>query len=136
MRQHLSVDLALFSILLFGFFAIALYFGALLFSKFLQVKDGSGKKLHSYECGEDSSGSTNIPINVKFFLIALLFLVFEAEVVLLAPVLTLFSKSSSAIGPNQLLIAVLFFVLVLVWGFAYCWYRGDLNWFYRRGRDE
>lgn len=136
MRQQLSVDLVLFSIILFGLFAIVLYFGALLLSKFLQVKDGSGKKLHSYECGEDSIGTTNIPINIKFFLVALLFLVFEAEIVLLAPVLTLFSKYKTTIASSHLLLAVLFFVFVLVWGFAYCWHRGDLSWYKYKGRKE
>ncbi len=87
-----------------------------------------GKEGLAYECGEDPVGSPWIKFNIRFYVVAIVFIIFDVEVVAIFPVATLF-KDAVANGTAGLIFAELFlFIGLLLAGLAYCWVRGDLEW--------
>ena len=87
-----------------------------------------GEKLESYECGEVPEGSAWVKFNVRFYVIALIFIIFDVEVIFLFPWAVVF-QSLKASGFGFLAFIEMFaFVLILIVGFAYVWVKGDLDW--------
>lgn len=80
-------------------------------------------KQSPYECGEQVVGGAFVRFNVRFYIIALIFLIFDVEVIVLFPWATQFK----ALGPLAFL-EVAFFVGILVVGLVYVWRKGDLEW--------
>ena len=85
------------------------------------------EKLQTYECGENSDGSAWLQFNIRFYVIALIFLIFDVEVVFLFPWAVVFKKMGLVA-----LIEMGIFLLILVLGLAYVWVKGDLDWVKRR----
>jgi len=86
-------------------------------------------KQTTYECGEFPTGDAWIQYNVRFYIIALLFLLFDVEVALMYPTVVVF-KSFVQDGQGLLvLIEILVFVLILFLGLFYAWLKGGLKWF-------
>ena len=83
------------------------------------------EKLSTYECGEDAIGSAWIQFNVRFYIIALIFLIFDVEIAVLFPWAVIFKNPSLRM---LALVEVFIFVGILVVGFAYVWAKGDLAW--------
>jgi NADH-quinone oxidoreductase subunit A len=81
------------------------------------------EKLSTYECGEDPIGEPWVKFNIRFYVIALIFLLFEVEVVFLFPWAMVFKKYG-AIAFVEMLV----FLAILVVGYAYVWGKGDLEW--------
>nr|AGN71413.1 NADH dehydrogenase subunit 3 [Petropedetes sp. MVZ 234827] len=82
------------------------------------------EKLSPYECGFDPQGSARLPFSMRFFLVAILFLLFDLEIALLLP-------SPWAIQlPNPLfpLLWASFILTMLTFGFIYEWVQGGLEW--------
>nr|AET13187.1 NADH dehydrogenase subunit 3 [Carybdea xaymacana] len=90
---------------------------------FLSDKAPDREKLSPYECGFDPFGQPGHPISIKFFLIAILFLIFDLEITLLIPWGYSFGGSSWF---NFKL--ALIFIFLLVWGLVYEWLAGGLEW--------
>ena len=87
-----------------------------------------GEKLASYECGEVPEGSAWVKFNVRFYVIALIFIIFDVEVLFLFPWAVVFqSLVDSGLG-FLAFIEMFIFVLILIVGFAYVWIKGDLDW--------
>ena len=82
-----------------------------------------GEKLTSYECGELPEGSAWVKFNIRFYVIALIFLIFDVEIVFLFPWAVVYQE----LGILAFIEAFLF-VLILVVGFVYVWAKGDLDW--------
>ena len=82
-----------------------------------------GEKLSSYECGEIPEGSAWVKFNIRFYVIALIFLIFDVEIVFLFPWAVVYQE----LGLLAFIEAFLF-VLILVVGFIYIWAKGDLDW--------
>jgi NADH-quinone oxidoreductase subunit A len=80
-------------------------------------------KLTTYECGESPVGDTRIRFNVRFYVIALIFVIFDVEVVFLFPWALVFSN----LGWYAFVEMVVFLAILLV-GYAYVWRKGDLDW--------
>ena len=80
-------------------------------------------KQMSYECGEIPEGSAWVQFNIRFYIIALIFIIFDVEVVFLFPWAVVFKD----IGLLALL-EVMVFLGILIVGFAYVWMKGDLDW--------
>ncbi len=89
----------------------------------LRPKRPSAQKLSTYECGEVPVGSPWVRFNVRFYVIALIFLIFDVEVVFLFPWALVFKQ----LGMFAFLEMVAFIVILGV-GFVYAWARGDLDW--------
>ena len=98
-------------------------------AKILRPSNPSPTKMTTYECGELPTGSSWVRFNVRFYLIALFFLVFDVEVVFLFPWAVVFKH----LFPVPELGALVFwemviFLGILTTGLVYIWAKGDLNW--------
>ncbi len=82
----------------------------------------------SYECGEVPEGSAWVKFNVRFYVIALIFIIFDVEVIFLFPWAVIFQDLISSGFGMLAFIEMFLFVLILVVGFAYVWVKGDLDW--------
>ncbi len=80
-------------------------------------------KLSPYECGEEPVGEAWIRFNVRFYVIALIFLIFEVEVVFLFPWALVYRE----LGMFAFIEMAIFLAILLV-GLAYVWVKGDLDW--------
>ena len=97
-------------------------------SRLLHTKLFSGEKYIPYECGEDPVGDTRIKFNTRFYVIALIFLIFDVEVVFLLPWAVVFrSMVNQGIGA-LVFVEMLVFITILLVGLAYVWAKGDLEW--------
>ena len=86
-----------------------------------------GDKLEIYECGELPEGSAWVQFNIRFYIIALIFLIFDVEVVFLFPWAVVFKEMGLLA-----LIEMGIFLLILCAGLAYVWVKSDLEWVRRR----
>jgi NADH-quinone oxidoreductase subunit A len=81
------------------------------------------EKLTTYECGENPEGSPWVKFNIRFYVVALIFLIFDVEVVLLIP----WALVYKAFGFGGFMVGAVFLVLLGL-GMAYEWRKGDLEW--------
>jgi NADH-quinone oxidoreductase subunit A len=90
------------------------------------------EKLTSYECGEEPTGNAWLPFNTRFYVIALVFLLFDVEMVFIFPWAIVFgSHAMNDIDSRWSvlsLIEMFVFLGILILGLAYVWVKGDLNW--------
>jgi NADH-quinone oxidoreductase subunit A len=90
------------------------------------------EKLTSYECGEEPTGNAWLPFNSRFYVIALVFLLFDVEMVFIFPWAIVFgSHEMNNFDPRWgwlALIEMFVFLGILVLGLAYVWVKGDLDW--------
>nr|AXS66166.1 NADH dehydrogenase subunit 3 [Cerambycidae sp. 9 KM-2017] len=82
------------------------------------------EKSSPFECGFDPKNSARLPFSLQFFLIAVIFLIFDVEIALLLPII-ISMKSSNLINYSYLF---LFFILILLIGLFHEWNQGALNW--------
>jgi len=108
--------------------ATLMVFGALLVGKFLRPSNPNKLKQMAYECGEDPVGTAWANFNVRFYVIALVFIVFDVEGALMFPVVAVFRKFMEVGSGGAVLMSLLIFIGVLVQGVIYCWKKGDLDW--------
>jgi NADH-quinone oxidoreductase subunit A len=111
------------NVLVYGVVSALFIFGSLTLGRILRPHRPTPEKLTTYECGEDTIGSAWIQFNVRFYIIALIFLIFDVEIAILFPWAAIFKE----IGLLAL-VEMLLFVGILVVGFAYVWVKGDLEW--------
>ena len=104
-----------------------------LISKILRPNKPDPDKLSIYECGEDAISAGQIQFNSRFFVIALIFVLFEVEIVFLFPWAIVFSNPQMVAESNGLwakvaLVEMFVFVVILSLGLAYAWAKGHLDW--------
>src|SRR5215467_9714341 len=85
---------------LFVAFGFAFLFVNLLVGKFLRPKAPNFEKLEVYECGEPTIGSSFVQFDLRFYVVALLFIIFDVEVAFFFPWATVFGKSTQLMDPN------------------------------------
>jgi NADH-quinone oxidoreductase subunit A len=95
----------------------------LLLWKVIRPSRFSEEKLTTYECGENPTGSAWIQFNIRFYVFALLFIIFDVEAVFLLPWAVVFRQ----LGPLAL-VEGLVFIGILAVALAYVWRKGDLEW--------
>jgi NADH-quinone oxidoreductase subunit A len=116
------------NVLLFSATAILFVFGSLLAGHFLRPDAPTREKSMIYECGEKPIGQAWFNFNPRFYLIALVFVIFEVEIAFMFPVASVY-KSFIEKGQGLLAFAEIFvFVAILAVGLAYVWAMGDLEW--------
>ena len=116
------------NVLLFSATAILFVFGSLLAGHFLRPDNPTAEKSMIYECGEKPIGQAWFNFNPRFYLIALVFVIFEVEIAFMFPVASVY-KSFIEKGQGLLAFAEIFvFVAILAVGLAYVWAMGDLEW--------
>ena len=110
---------------IFIFFALAVGFA--LFVVFLSSLVGRRKvtpqKMLPYECGMDPIGTARKPFSVRFYIVAMLFIVFDIEAVFLYPWAVIF-RELQVFG----LVEMGVFMAILLVGFIYVWKKGALEW--------
>jgi NADH-quinone oxidoreductase subunit A len=97
-------------------------------SKLLRPHNPNPLKEMPYECGEIPIGSAWSNFNVRFYVVSLVFIIFDVEGALMFPVASVFKKFNEIGEGGVLLGSLLLFILVLVLGVVYCWKKGDLDW--------
>nr|ACF25835.1 NADH dehydrogenase subunit 3 [Illadopsis cleaveri] len=82
------------------------------------------EKLSPYECGFDPLGSARLPFSIRFFLVAILFLLFDLEIALLLPL----PWATQLQDPTTTLMWASILILLLTLGLVYEWIQGGLEW--------
>ena len=110
---------------LIAFFIIAITLSSLLIviGHFLPNRQLELKKKSPYECGFDPIKSARLPFSFRFFLVAILFLIFDLEIALLFPILPSLKKNI-----YNLFFLSSMFLIILARGLAYEWQQGGLEW--------
>jgi len=110
---------------IFVFLLMAIIFVIALISIawFIRPTRPTKEKLMTYECGENPEGSPWVKFNIRFYVVALIFLIFDVEVVLLIP----WALVYKSFGLGGFMVGAIFLVLLGL-GMAYEWRKGDLEW--------
>ena len=109
---------------------IAIVFVTAMFGlqKLLAPSNPYARKLTPYECGEPPTGRAWINFNVRFYVIALIFVVFEVEVAFVYPIAAVFLDWVKQGHRVYALSEILIFLLILFVGLIYVWAKHDLEW--------
>ena len=110
-------------ILVFLILAFGISLGAIFSSLVVGTKNSYSDKNSTYECGFDPFDDSRSRFEVKFYLVAILFIIFDLEIIFLFPWAIAFNE----IGVFGFL-SMMFFLLVLTVGFIYEWMKGALDW--------
>lgn len=82
------------------------------------------EKSTPFECGFDPKNTARIPFSLRFFLLAIIFIVFDIEIVLLIPIPTIYISSYIP----QIIVTYIVFIIVLIIGLIHEWNEGSLDW--------
>ena len=110
---------------IFLFLLVAVGFACftLIMSQLVQSKKYNKVKLEPYECGIEPSTDARDRYSIRYYLVAMLFVIFDVETVFMFPWAVIFNKLL-LFG----LIEMLVFILILVVGYYYAWQKGALEW--------
>ena len=112
-----------FPILFFVFVALVFGVATLLLSYLVQPKYPETEKLSTYECGSEPFSDARMPFPVRYYIFAMLFVIFDIEVIFLYPWAVVFTKIE-LIG----LIEMLVFIGLFLVAYVYAWRKGALEW--------
>ena len=125
-------NVLVFTLLGLGLGAFHMILGSL-----LRPHNPETKKLTTYECGELPTGSAWINFNIRFYLVALVFVIFDIEVAFVYPVAVAFRDFVLAGNGLFALAEILLFLGILSVGLVYVWVKRDLEWIKRvQPQDE
>jgi NADH-quinone oxidoreductase subunit A len=110
-------------ILLFILVAIGFAVVALVFAWLVRPERYNKVKLEPYECGIETTGDARDRYSIRYFLIGMLFLIFDVETVFMFPWAVIMDRLA-LFG----LIEMIVFILILVIGYVYAWRQGALEW--------
>jgi NADH-quinone oxidoreductase subunit A len=119
------------------FFIVAAGFmlGSMLLGKLIRPSHPYSEKLATYECGEEAVGHAWFNFNPRFYVIALIYIVFDVEIAFIYPVAVVFKRWVAQGRGVFALVEIFSFVAVLLLGLAYVWVKGDLEWIRTMRRD-
>lgn len=119
-------------VLLFIAGGVIFVLGGIITSKLLSPNRPNPEKNSTYECGEDPVGTSRIQLNNRFYVAALIFLIFDVEVIFLFPWATVYAEkaliSEAQAWGYFAFFEVMVFAGILLVGLAYVWAKGDLDW--------
>lgn len=116
------------NVLMFAIISVVLVLALLLLGALVRPKRPSPEKSQIYECGEKPIGSAWFNFNPRFYIVALVFVVFEVEIALMLPVVLVYKKFVAGGQGGVVFFEVLAFVAILAVGLAWVWAKGDLDW--------
>lgn len=123
-------------VLVFLLSAVGFSFVNLLVGRFLRPRFPSVVKGETYECGEESKGPAWVNFNPRFYVVALVFVIFEVEIALTIPVALAFRKwVYSGLG-FVAVVEIFLFIAILSSGLVWLWLRRDLDWVKKLERAE
>jgi NADH-quinone oxidoreductase subunit A len=111
------------SIIIFLLIALILSIGFIILNFILSPKNPDPEKLSAYECGFEPFGDSRMEFDIRFYLVAILFIIFDLEIAFLFP----WAVSLGALGSLGFW-SMMFFLFVLTVGFIYEWKKGALDW--------
>ena len=111
------------SILIFLFIALGLSIGFIVLNFIFSPSNPDAEKLSAYECGFEPFSDSRMEFDVRFYLVAILFIIFDLEIAFLFP----WAISLSNIGVLGFWSMIVFLVILTV-GFIYEWKKGALEW--------
>ena len=111
------------TIIIFLFMALGLSVGFIILNFILSPKNPDPEKLSAYECGFEAFDDSRMEFDVRFYLVAILFIIFDLEIAFLFP----WAVVLDHIGLEGYL-AMAIFILILLVGFIYEWKKGALEW--------
>ncbi len=117
-------------------FLVAIGFAAsqLLVTQLIGPRKRTATKLMPYECGKDPVGSARDRFSIKFYTVAVIFLLFDIEVLFMVPFAVAFKylldqeKISGVMFGTIALIEILIFITTLIVGYIYVWKKGTFDW--------
>ena len=112
-----------FSIILFLFIALALSIGFIVINFIASPSNPDPEKLSAYECGFEAFDDSRMEFDVRFYLVAILFIIFDLEIAFLFP----WAISLGNIGILGFT-SMMIFLFILTIGFIYEWKKGALDW--------
>ena len=112
-----------FSIIVFLFLSLGLSIGFVVLNFILSPKNPDPEKLSAYECGFEPFSDSRMEFDVRFYLVAILFVIFDLEIAFLFP----WAISLGNIGLVGF-ISMMIFLAILTGGFIYEWRKGALDW--------
>ena len=119
------------TVLAFVLVAWAFVFATMVLGKLVRPSpppERQGSKLESYESGEEPVMTAWFNYNPRFYLVALVFLIFDVEVALVYPAAVVLRRLAMDGHGVRALVEIVLFVAVLLLGLAYVWRKGDLEW--------
>tara|TARA_Y100001970_G_scaffold148345_1_gene182106 strand:- start:23865 stop:24233 length:369 start_codon:yes stop_codon:yes gene_type:complete len=111
------------SIIIFVFIALAISIGFVLINFAFSPSNPDPEKLSAYECGFEAFSDSRIKFDIKFYLVAILFIIFDLEIAFLFP----WAISLGNIGLLGFF-SMMSFLFILTIGFIYEWKKGALEW--------
>ena len=111
------------SIIIFLFMALGLSVGFIVLNFLFSPKNPDPEKLSAYECGFEAFGDSRMEFDVRFYLVAILFIIFDLEIAFLFP----WAISLGNLGSLGFW-SMMVFLLILTIGFIYEWKKGALDW--------
>ncbi len=111
------------SIAIFVAFGLVFVLAPLLIGRLVRPRHPNAQKREIYECGEPAVGSSWVQFDLRFYIVALFYLVFDVEVALIYPWAVVYRDF-----PATALLLGLPFLLIVIIGFVYEWYSGSLDW--------
>ena len=111
------------SIIIFVFVALGLSIGFIVLNFLFSPKNPDPEKLSAYECGFEAFGDSRMEFDVRFYLVAILFIIFDLEIAFLFP----WAISLGNIGVLGFW-SMMIFLFILTVGFIYEWKKGALDW--------
>ena len=112
-----------FPIILFLLIALVLSLGFIIINFLFSPKKPDPEKLSAYECGFEPFNDSRMEFDIRFYLVAILFIIFDLEIAFLFP----WAISLGKIGFLGF-ISMMFFLVILTVGFIYEWKKGALEW--------
>jgi NADH-quinone oxidoreductase subunit A len=111
------------SIIIFLFVALGLSIGFIILNFLFSPKNPDPEKLSAYECGFEAFGDSRMEFDVRFYLVAILFIIFDLEIAFLFP----WAISLGNLGSLGFW-SMMIFLFILTIGFIYEWKKGALDW--------
>ena len=111
------------SIIIFLFVSLGISVGFIVLNYFFSPKNPDPEKLSAYECGFEAFSDSRMEFDVRFYLVAILFIIFDLEIAFLFP----WAISLGKIGLFGF-VSMMIFLFILTIGFVYEWKKGALDW--------
>nr|UKO33026.1 NADH dehydrogenase subunit 3 [Stenochironomus sp. 3CZ] len=113
------------TLFILSFFILIISFITMFLSTFLMKKKNQNREnLSPFECGFNAINSPRLPFSIKFFLIAIIFLIFDVEITLILPLIFTMKYSNLFMW----MMTNFIFLLILIMGLFLEWYQGSLSW--------
>jgi NADH-quinone oxidoreductase subunit A len=124
--EQVAFDFA--NVLVFGLVSIIFVFAMVGVGRLVRPRFPSKAKSEIYECGEKPIGTAWFNFNPRFYIVALVFVIFEVEIALMLPVVLVFKRYVAQGAGGLAFVEIFAFLFILAVGLAWVWAKGDLDW--------